>query len=77
LLLQDANVDPLIRQQTLGHKPTNSNGLGMTGNYTHTRQKTKSNKSTRYFAAGQRRWRMRWIELVQQINKKIGQRECR
>jgi hypothetical protein len=38
--LQDANVDPLIRQQTLGHKPTNGNGLGMTGNYTHTRPET-------------------------------------
>jgi integrase len=40
-LLQDANVDPLIRQQTLGHKPTNANGLGMTGNYTHTRPETQ------------------------------------
>jgi integrase len=40
-LLQDANVDPLIRQQTLGHRPTNSNGLGMTGNYTHTRPETQ------------------------------------
>lgn len=36
-LLQDANVDPLIRQQTLGHKPTNGSGLGMTANYTHIR----------------------------------------
>jgi len=40
-LLQDANVDPLIRQQTLGHKPTNGNGLGMTANYTHTRPETQ------------------------------------
>lgn len=40
-LLQDANVDPLIRQITLGHKPTDSNGLGMTGNYTHTRRETQ------------------------------------
>ena len=40
-LLQDANVDPLIRQQTLGHKPTNGNGLGMTSNYTHTCPKTQ------------------------------------
>ncbi len=40
-LLQDANVDPLIRQQTLGHKPMNSNGLGMTANYTHTRPETQ------------------------------------
>ncbi|MCE9531922.1 MAG: site-specific integrase [Planctomycetes bacterium] len=40
-LLQDANVDPLIRQITLGHKPTASTGLGMTGNYTHTRPGTQ------------------------------------
>src|SRR5262249_60524908 len=40
-LLQDVNVDPLIRQQTLGYKPTNGSGLGMTGNYTHTRPETQ------------------------------------
>jgi integrase len=40
-LLQDANVDPLIRQQTLGHRPTEKTGLGMTGNYTHTRPETQ------------------------------------
>ena len=40
-LLQDANVDPLIRQQTLGHKPSSGTGLGMTGNYTHTRPETQ------------------------------------
>jgi len=40
-LLQDANVDPLIRQITLGHSPTGSNGLGMTANYTHTRRQTQ------------------------------------
>jgi hypothetical protein len=39
--LQDANIDPLIRQITLGHKPTNCNGLGMTGSYTHTRPETQ------------------------------------
>jgi integrase len=40
-LLQDANVDPLIRQQTLGHRPTTDSGLGMTANYTHTRPETQ------------------------------------
>ena len=40
-LLQDANVDPLVRQITLGHKPTAGNGLGMTSNYTHTRPETQ------------------------------------
>jgi integrase len=40
-LLQDANVDPLIRQQTLGHAPTTGKGLGMTANYTHTRPETQ------------------------------------
>jgi len=39
-LLQDANVDPLIRQQVLGHRPTTSSGLGMTAKYTHTRPET-------------------------------------
>jgi integrase len=32
-LLQDANVDPLIRQQVMGHKPTFQSGLDMTANY--------------------------------------------
>jgi integrase len=40
-LLQDANVDPLIRQQTLGHSPTSNNALGMTSRYTHTRPETQ------------------------------------
>lgn len=37
-LLQEANVDPLIRQETLGHKPlsADASALGMTGVYTHT-----------------------------------------
>jgi integrase len=42
-LLQDANVDPLVRQLTLGHAFT-SNGigaLGMTSIYTHTRPETQ------------------------------------
>jgi integrase len=40
-VLQDANVDPLVRQLTLGHKPTAQTGLGMTGHYTHTRPETQ------------------------------------
>lgn len=43
-LLQDANVDPLIRQQTLGHAAPTAFGtaaLGMTTNYTHTRPETQ------------------------------------
>jgi integrase len=41
-LLQDANVDPLIRQVTLGHRPAGSGGgLGMTAVYTHTRPETQ------------------------------------
>jgi integrase len=51
-LLQDANVDPLIRQQTLGHKPTNDSGLGMTANYTHTRRATQREQIERAL----RRW---------------------
>jgi hypothetical protein len=39
---QDADVDPLIRQQVLGHRPTtSSNGLGTTAAYTHTRPETQ------------------------------------
>lgn len=41
-LLQDANVDPLIRQITMGHKPQGASGaLGMTSVYTHTRAATQ------------------------------------
>lgn len=42
-LLQDANVDPLIRQITLGHTPVGSieGALGMTTLYTHTRPTTQ------------------------------------
>lgn len=46
-LLQDANVDPLVRQLTLGHRPTTSNGLGMTGQYTHTRPATQKEQIER------------------------------
>lgn len=42
--LQDANVDPLIRNQLMGHTPagsgTPSGGLAMTGVYTHSRPET-------------------------------------
>lgn len=50
-LLQDANVDPLVRQITLGHRPSGS-GLGMTGQYTHTRTETQR----RQILAALRRW---------------------
>lgn len=42
--LQDANVDPLIRNELMGHTPAlgkAGNGLGMTAVYTHTRPETK------------------------------------
>lgn len=41
--LQDANVDPMIRNELMGHSTTDTcrNGLGMTGTYTHTRLETK------------------------------------
>ncbi len=42
-LLQDANVDPLLRQITLGHQPSGASGaLGMTGIYTHSRPETQA-----------------------------------
>ena len=42
-LMQQAKVDPLIRQETLGHKPTDpsAGALGMTGVYTHTDPSTQ------------------------------------
>jgi len=47
-LLQDANVDPLLRQITLGHKPAGAGGaLGMTGVYTHSRPETQAREITR------------------------------
>jgi site-specific recombinase XerD len=42
--LQDGNVDPLIRNELMGHAPmalTSAGGLGMTTVYTHTRPETK------------------------------------
>lgn len=41
--LQDANVDPLIRQELMGHVPQSARGdsLGMTATYTHTRESTR------------------------------------
>lgn len=43
--LQDANVDPLIRNELMGHAPGSAAiggvGLGMTAVYTHTRPETK------------------------------------
>jgi len=44
-ILQDANVEPLIRNELMGHVPAKSRspggGLGMTAVYTHTRPETK------------------------------------
>ena len=48
-LLQDAGVDPLVRQITLGHAPTNGaeGALGMTAVYTHTRPETQKREIVR------------------------------
>jgi integrase len=48
-LLQDAEVDPLIRQITLGHKSASDarGALGMTGVYTHTRPETQKRQIER------------------------------
>ena len=43
-MLQDANVDPLIRNEVMGHSPASTfdgaHSLGMTGVYTHTQPET-------------------------------------
>ncbi len=48
-LLHDANVDPLVRQITLGHSPTaaSEGALGMTSVYTHTRPETQKREIVR------------------------------
>jgi integrase len=48
-LLQDANVDPLIRQITMGHAPAGDSkgALRMTAVYTHTRAETQSREIER------------------------------
>ena len=47
--LQDANVDPLIRHLTLGHKPTHDarSALGMTACYSHSRMVTRKREIER------------------------------
>ena len=52
-LLQDANVDPLVRNELMGHAPAASGtygGLGMTAIYTHTRPETKRRQLELAFA---------------------------
>jgi len=49
--LQDANVDPLIRQITLGHKPADGGPLGMTAVYSHSRRETQAREIARALAA--------------------------
>ena len=47
-LLQDANVDPLIRQITLGHQPAGGKAaLGMTSIYSHSRPETQAREIER------------------------------
>jgi site-specific recombinase XerD len=48
-LLQDANVDPLIRQITMGHAPAGDakGSLRMTAVYTHTRPETQKREIER------------------------------
>ncbi|MBI1349372.1 tyrosine-type recombinase/integrase [bacterium] len=47
-LLQDANVDPLLRQITLGHQPSGAHAaLGMTTVYTHSRPETQAREIRR------------------------------
>lgn len=68
-LLQDANVDPLIRQITLGHTPVGSieGALGMTTLYTHTRPETQRREVLRAL----RLWPQS-LELGQQFANRTG-----
>jgi integrase len=53
-ILQDANVDPLIRNELMGHMPAGlsapGGGLAMTAVYTHTRPETKRRQLDDAFA---------------------------
>ena len=60
-ILQDANVDPLVRNELMGHAPSaagnlsgsghgSTQGLGMTAIYTHTRPETKRRQLEAAFA---------------------------
>jgi integrase len=67
-LLQDANVDPLIRQQVMGHKPAIDCGLGMTANYTHTRPETRKEQIERALRS--------WSESLTYARCKYGSGRC-
>ena len=53
-MLQDANVDPLVRNELMGHVPAAASaagvGLAMTAVYTHTRPETKRRQLERALA---------------------------
>lgn len=63
-LLQDANVDPLIRQITLGHQPQGGIGaLGMTTVYTHTRPETQAREIERALRT--------WPNLIELVASRV------
>ena len=68
-LLQDAEVDPLIRQITMGHKSADDarGALGMTGVYTHTRRETQKRQIERAIQLWPRSLELarKWAEAVQ------------
>lgn len=69
-LLQDANVDPLLRQITLGHQPAGAGGaLGMTTVYTHSRPETHAREITRAISQFPRSLELakRWLSGVVEI----------
>jgi integrase len=64
-LLQDANVDPLLRQVTLGHKPSGGGGaLGMTAVYTHSRPATHASEICRALRV--------WPESLELIRQRLS-----
>jgi len=63
-MLQDANVDPLIRQITLGHQPQGGAGaLGMTSVYTHTRPETQAREIERALRT--------WPDLIKLVANRV------
>ena len=76
-ILQDANVDPLIRNELMGHAPVNAPGpgagLGMTAVYTHTRPETKRRQLEDALAGHPAMtYTLNWLQKKEETFQKYG-----
>ena len=77
-ILQDANIDPLVRNELMGHSPASfggrGSGLGMTAVYTHTRPETKRLQLEQAFKARPFLQEIaRWLEASTKPERTCGQ----